>query len=736
MKKLICVLFACLFFLTIFQEADASNKIRPDTAINNWIVLGPFPNEKTDEPKPPENVTRQGFQIDFLKSLGGESQAKFDAGTTVKWEIPGDTSGITKAVLVHPNDDGIIDFLKMFPNQPNSVVYAGCTLHSEVAQPVHFFIGHDDCAKMWLNGELIHRIWRAEGHGRVPREYYFTGKLQAGLNRILVKVENWGYDWNLQLEAFDSTAIKPILHEIETKKLWVEFLNCQPRPAGKWDYMIVPGGFPKIEWDNPLIVQKWSGEIPLSVQWYNANLEPVDQPGAPGRYLADVTGAAKNGKKIRRMVTVFCRNPQWLPWYEVNKVYPEYFNNSGFDRPAFEAHREWVAPLLGGILQEKMAQDEMGAVIHSFWQELQPGAQLKRYETPDVQHNDIQVALKRKLLGANFPPLALPKPLEKPARILHSGTPKAAGVENDAENKLRAVCREWAEKSGEPFNILIARHGVVVLHDAFGACTKDQKHSVASITKSVAGLMFARFVDQGIIGLDDPVGKYLPDFPITGPKTMTMRQLFTHTTGLEGHGEWGGLSNAWLDNVVAQIIDALPVGEVFLYNGMGYDLAGKVMEFVAGKSIQRVIQEQFWLPLGIEGSSLFDLGFSAMLNAEDIAKMGQLLLNQGSYGDRQFFSPATCEKIMPTDLSQFYPKVKNEWGIGLAYRRTEKVPGNPNSGYILAKNIVGHGSASSCIFLVDLEHDLVIAQSRRTAGTEYDVYYRKLLETVAQVLKD
>ena len=274
----------------------------------------------------------------------------------------------------------------------------------------------------------------------------------------------------------------------------------------------------------------------------------------------------------------------------------------------------------------------------------------------------------------------------------------------------------------------------IVLHEAFGPCRLDQKFDVASITKSVAGLTFARFMDQGLIGLDEPVGRFLPDFPTEGPRALTMRHLFTHTSGLEGHGNWGGIGNAWMDNVVALVLGKLSVGQAHKYNGDGYNLAGKVMEMVGGFSIQRLIQEQLWLPLGIEGSYLSDLGSSARLSSKDLARMGQLILNHGSYGGLQFFSPETCEALLPRDLSQYFPGVEVEWGIGLAFRRTE-VEGESDA-YILSRDLVGHGSGSKCTMLVDLEHDLVIAQARRTGGRDFDMHYRKLLQAVEANLAD
>ncbi len=712
------------------------NDLRADGAVPHWLLLGPFPNARTEDPAPPEHVTRQGFQADYLQALGGEPTAVLAADTTVASAAgPG---GTVRAFTAAPDGQGVIDFQRLFPDQPEAVVYAFCQLRSEAAQPVHLFVGHDDCAKVWLNGELIHRAWRDDGHGFVRREHHFTGQLQPGLNRLLVKVENRGYAWCLQVEAFSAAAAAPVLDEIEraraARAALTALQNCRPQPAEAWGYVIPPGAFPSIVWSDPAAIRQTLGDFPLAVQWYNARLQPVERATEPGRYLGAVSGTAGDGRKVRRMVTVFCSDPRWMPWLETVRAYLTYPEHSGFDREAYEESRENVAPALGGFLLSRLAREETGAIIGAYWQELRADQELRSYETPDVVNADIQVALKRKLLGVDFPALAAPLRRTVPARVLHAGSAAEAGVTVDAADRLRAACRDWAEQGGEPFNVLVARHGVIVLHEAFGDCTVDQKHSVASITKAVAGLMFARFADQGLIGIDDPVGRYLPDFPVKGPKVLTMRQLFTHTCGLAGHGEWGGLGNVWLDNVVALSLDQLPVGEAHVYNGMGYDLAGKVMEIVAGQGIQRVIQEQLWLPLGIKGSSLSDLGYSATLNAEDIAKLGQLVLNQGSYGDLEYFRPETCARLLPVEVSRFYPGVTQEWGIGLAYRRTDRIRGNAHSGYILSKDIIGHGSATSCLFLIDLEHDLVIAQSRRQGGRDYDRHLRNFLETVAAVL--
>jgi CubicO group peptidase (beta-lactamase class C family) len=295
----------------------------------------------------------------------------------------------------------------------------------------------------------------------------------------------------------------------------------------------------------------------------------------------------------------------------------------------------------------------------------------------------------------------------------------------------------WFEQSREPFNLVVARRGVVVLDDSFGnwswgEMTRETPTEMASLTKLVTGVLFAQFVDQGLIGIDDPVGKYFPDFPITGDHVLTLRHCFTHATALDGHEEWGGMHNPWLENVIANASEYLRPGQVHNYNGMGYDLAGKVMEIVSGKSIFRLMRENLFDPLGMSHTTLEeDLGFSCFSTAADFTKLGQLLLNRGTYGEFTFFSPQTFESLLPQPLSRFYPALNQDWGIGITWMRQPHpqagMNGIPKDATVLSRNVIGHGSATSAILRVDLDHELVISQSRRRGGADYDKYLTTLL---------
>jgi len=392
---------------------------------------------------------------------------------------------------------------------------------------------------------------------------------------------------------------------------------------------------------------------------------------------------------------------------------------------------------------------EGGASLLAWLHELKPGqVTADPMESPGVRNEDYHLRLKLKLAGLsdNVRPLAPPTTRAgSPAAVLHAGTAAEAGVKPDAKEKIDAACRKWAEDSGEPFTVLVARNGVIVTHEAFGEAsegvplTLEFRNEVASITKALTGMLFSRFVDQGLVAIDDPVGQYLPGFPTKGTRALTFRHLFTHTSGLQGHGNWGGIHNPYLDNVILNGLPALRPGEAHIYNGMGYDLAGKAMETITGKSVARLTYEDLFAPLGLwDVPPVADLAFGARLTAYELGVLAQWLANHGSYGDKQFISEETFRKLLPEPLSKYWPAIGVEWGIGIVPYAERRAGASPTSkdpaDLLLGEHVIGHGSATSCVLRVALDKDLVVVMVRRTAGERYDEHLREVLIAITDSL--
>jgi len=514
------------------------------------------------------------------------------------------------------------------------------------------------------------------------------------------------------------------------------FLDCRlvPKLGNAWDYTFAPGKFPRVEWNRPEIVERVMGSFPLTIRWFNGDRQEVTSPEEPGRYAFYAEGTTTGGKTVRRAATLYCRPREWDGWSEKPKAYLDFLPLDGLDRSAWDEHRETIAAFAGRTVLLSILRQEEGAVLMSYLHGLRgTGAKPARTDTPMIWDHEYHLALKRKILDVEkkYPALQAPRRVQgQPAPVLREGTETDAGLRPGTVARLREVCRVWFERSREPFHVVVARRGVVVLDEVFGGwswgdMTRGTSTEVASLTKLVTGVLFAQFVDQGLIGIDDPVGKYLPDFPTAGENVLTLRHCFTHATALDGHEEWGGMHNPWLENVIANANEHLRPGQVHNYNGMGYDLAGKVMEVVSGKSVFRLMRENLFDPLGMAHTTLEeDLGFSCFSTASDFARIGQLLLNRGTYGEWVFFSPQTFESLLPQPLSRFYPTLTQEWGIGITWMRQPHpqagTNGVPKEATVLSRNVIGHGSATSAILRVDLDHQLVVCQTRRRGGAEYE----------------
>lgn len=537
-------------------------------------------------------------------------------------------------------------------------------------------------------------------------------------------------------------------------------------PKQPWGYLFEAGGRPEAVWSSPEAMRIAAGSDEARVRWFDASLNEVTSFERPGRYLAYVEAKLRDGRMVRRSATFYAigagshpwrgdtrlvlynrTRPWWHPWRGQPHAKPDYIPGLGVEPTVWQRHQPLLSAWAGKSLMDFFECNPYGAVVMSFLSEEDRYAHWPvNARTPEIANADLYLALKCKLLGVEVKADRLKPPqtvsAADAAQTLRAGSAAQAGFTEDAPARIRDVCRRWAAESGEPFAVLIARDGVVFFHEAFGRdlygheVTTETPMFMASITKCMSGLMLGQFIDQGLIDLDDPVGRFLREFPVEGEKAITFRHCFTHTTGLSGHYEFGGMHNPFLENAIALGLPHLPVGKLHEYNGMGYDLAGKAMERVAGKAAFRIMHEHLFEPLGMTRTVIDDMATCSTSTPMDVARLGQLILNGGAYGPRRFFSPETLQKLLPCELNTYFPAINKNWGVGMTWMLTDN-PEADRTGrrYLLSDRVVGHGAASSAVFRVDLENRLIVVQTRNQAGPHYDSYLREFLQTIDQTMK-
>ena len=489
------------------------------------------------------------------------------------------------------------------------------------------------------------------------------------------------------LSIFDLKA-KEYIPEDPLEKDLLEFVTYEVEIEGEtWKDS---SRFPPLVWQSPDRVLSIIGQCPLVTRWFNKDLDEVSKPDGKAPYVAYLEGRSEHGLHIRRMVTA-------SPGGKALTSFPHPANEDSFDE------KQW-------LLDEQ------------------------------------QIALKRKLLGVEhkFPEFKAPQQTTEHATTLRPGTATEAGFKPESLAAIRTACLEWYNSSKEPFVALVAAHGTILFHEAFddpatGTTNLDTPKHMASITKTMSAALFAEFLDQGLVSLDDPVGKILPDFPIEGDKAFTWRATFMHIAGLHMKaGSGREVHNAWSENWAANLLPCLKVGKEHRYNNMDTELTGKAMELITGKSILRLIKDHLFVPLGMTHSRISDVCHGSECTALDVAKFGQMLLNQGAYGETRFFSKETFQKMLPVKLRTYWPDSKFDlpWGMGLTYFN-ERDPragkdGVAASKTLLSKKTFCHGAASGAVLRVDPENEVVVTLVR-TKNSEGDAYKTNLAKFLLAV---
>ena len=156
--------------------------------------------------------------------------------------------------------------------------------------------------------------------------------------------------------------------------------------------------------------------------------------------------------------------------------------------------------------------------------------------------------------------------------------------------------------SGE--NTTVRGLGVTNVEDPLPV-TDHTVFPIASISKTFAVTAVLRLVEQGKVDLQAPVRRYLPEFRVRDERVsreVTIWHLLTHTGGWEGQIAGPERGEETLKNFVASITDLMQVAPpeaAWSYNNVGFSIAGRLIEAVTEKSINRAIRDLVFAPLGL-----------------------------------------------------------------------------------------------------------------------------------------
>ena len=211
-------------------------------------------------------------------------------------------------------------------------------------------------------------------------------------------------------------------------------------------------------------------------------------------------------------------------------------------------------------------------------------------------------------------PSALPKP----------------GTAAFAEHLNRTVPR-FLEHAGVPgASVALVRDGEVSLVTSYGLADRERNvpaatstvFNVGSISKTVTAWGIMRLVEQGRIGLDDPVERYLRRWHLPAssfdPDGVTIRRLLSHTAGLSTPSVREYRPDERVPSLVAALSDSdgvrqvAPAGAGWRYSGGGYEILQLLIEEVSGRPFAEFMRKEVLLPLGMRSSTFDTLALSSL----------------------------------------------------------------------------------------------------------------------------
>jgi CubicO group peptidase (beta-lactamase class C family) len=192
--------------------------------------------------------------------------------------------------------------------------------------------------------------------------------------------------------------------------------------------------------------------------------------------------------------------------------------------------------------------------------------------------------------------------------------------------------------------LLVVRDGKVVRSQGYGFSNVELQVPVkpetlfqsGSVGKQFTATAVMMLVEEGKIGLEDPLTKYFPDAPGTW-KDVTVRQLLSHTAGFTDYPEKFDFRRDYTEDETLKIIEGIPLayapGTKWAYSNLGYATLGILIHKASGKFYGDFLQERVFGPLGMTTTRI--------INEEDIIanRAAGYRLVKGKLKNQEWVSP-------------------------------------------------------------------------------------------------
>ena len=188
-----------------------------------------------------------------------------------------------------------------------------------------------------------------------------------------------------------------------------------------------------------------------------------------------------------------------------------------------------------------------------------------------------------------------------------------------------------------------------------------------SMSKSLVSLAVGCAIDDGLIrNVNQPVSDFFPQFDGYNGKTLTIRHLLTMSAGFNFQESYSSIFSPTTKLYYGNDLNAITFGMKsiaepgvnFIYQSGVTQLLASIVEKVTNENLCTYISKKIWTPLQAEEDALWSLDRKDGMvkayccfnsNARDFARIGQLILNEGVWNDKQIISQQYIQEATTAD---------------------------------------------------------------------------------------
>lgn len=294
-------------------------------------------------------------------------------------------------------------------------------------------------------------------------------------------------------------------------------------------------------------------------------------------------------------------------------------------------------------------------------------------------------------------------------------------------------------KQGGLHSIMVLQGGKVRAEEWVNGYTPDSLNALFSVTKTFTAMGVGLAIDEGRLKVTDKVVSFFPhQLPATVSgylKDLEVKHLLTMTTGFDVNP---GNRLTAEDNDLVRAFLKLPLkckpGANFCYSSMNSYMLSAIVQKVTGETLCDYLHRKLFRPLGIDSvtwvqskQGINEGGWGLSVRTEDLAKLGQLILQKGMWNGRQVVSRQWIDE-MTTKKVASYP-------AGTSAEEAKRLePSDWTQGYCyqmwrcLHEGVRADGANGQFIIILP-EKDAVIAITSKLQdmGAELDLVWKHIL---------